>query len=828
MLANYLKLAVRNLIKNKLFSLINIAGFAISMACVVLILLFVSHELNYDRHWAKSDRTYKVMTSFLPNASYAGLEIAMSGSIIAVLLEQEFPQVEETVRIVAGDNIILALPDTEINYSEPGVYFADASFPDVFDVPLVAGSWQLDQPAQLVLNETLAQKYFGDSDPVGQQLFVANSAPMTVTAVMQDLDDNTHLQANAIISMATAEAFFGQEYTNSWSNQSFHTYVVLSEGSDAQAMADAMPAFLQRHASDDPNDNTALDIMPLTDIHLHSHREYEMSPNGSLLTVYSFSALAAFILILACCNFMNLSTARSLRRAREVGMRKALGAQRRQLVQQFLGESITVACLAIVIALGLVEIVLPMFNATIALDVGLDYFGNPAVILGLFAMAIVVGLLAGSYPAAVLSSFTAISMLKGTATKGKKGVLFRQVLVVLQFSVSIALIISAIVVISQMRFTRSLDLGFTTDQVAVYRARGVEGLGAEFESLKQELLRHPDILAVTRSDLMPGDVTVDASGLRAQGAANAYFLSAVDVGYDYFETFDIEFVAGRPFSRERNDLYREPTPDDPVTEGSFVMNRAALNAIGLSVEEAIGAQVEEQLVAHEFDARVNGEIVGVIEDIYFESLHEEVQPLFFRLKEYPSQNAALPLYQRVVAQLNQMAVRFSGNNMNDALEHVDQVWRQFLPGSPVQYRFLNEKFAEIYAAEERQGTIFSWFSAAALFITGIGLYGLAAFVTEQRTREIGIRKVLGSTVLGIVVLLAKDFGRLVLIANLIAWPLAWYFMNDWLQQFAYRIDMGPWIFALAGFGALALAVIAVGSLALKAASQNPVRSLRYE
>jgi len=604
--------------------------------------------------------------------------------------------------------------------------------------------------------------------------------------------------------------------------------MVLSEGSDPQAMADAMPAFLQRHASDDPNDNTALVIMPVTDIHLRSHREYEMSANGSLTTVYSFSALAAFVLILACFNFMNLSTARSVRRAKEVGMRKALGAERRQLVQQFLGESVMVACMAIVVAIGLVELVLPMFNATIDLQVGLDYFGNPLVLVGLLAMAIGIGLLAGGYPAIVMSSFTAISMLKGTITKGKKGTFFRQTLVVLQFSISIALIIAAIVVLSQLRFTRSLDLGFTTDQIAVFRARGVEGLGTEYEAMKQELLRHPDILDVTRSDFMPGDLTVSASGLRAEGAANAYFLPAIDVGYDFFETFDIEFLGGRSFSSDRNDLYREPTEQAPTTEGSFIVNEAALSALGLELESAVGTQLEEQLLARDFQARVNGEIVGVIENIYFESLHEEVQPLFFRLKEYESQNAALPLYQRVVAQLNQMAVRFSGENMNDALEYADRVWRQFLPGSPVQRRFLDDKFAEIYAAEQRQGTIFSWFSVAALFITGIGLYGLAAFVTEQRTREIGIRKVLGSTALGIVTLLSRDFGKLVILANVIAWPIAWYLMNDWLQQFAYRIEMEPWIFALAGSGALLLAILAVGSLALKASNQNPIKSLRYE
>ncbi len=828
MIANYLKLTFRNLIKNKLFSMINIAGFAISMACVVLILLFVSHELNYDRHWEKSDRTYKVMTSFLPNASYAGLEIAMSGSIISVLLKQDYPQVEETVRIVAGDNIVLALPDTDIAYAEPAVVFADASFPDVFDVPLLAGSWQLDQPAQIILNETLAQKYFGDSDPVGRQLYVANATPMTVTAVMQDLDDNTHIAANAIISMATAEAFFGRDYTYSWTNQSFHTYMVLSEGSDVTAMINSMPEFLQRYASDDPNDNTALEIMPVTDIHLRSNREYEIRANGSLTTVYSFSALASFVLLLACFNFMNLSTARSVRRAKEVGMRKALGAHRRQLVQQFLGESIAVACMAIVVAIGLVELVLPLFNATIDLQVGLDYFGNPLIVLGLLLMAIGVGLLAGSYPAVVMSSFSAISMLKGTVTKGKKGAFFRQVLVVLQFSISIALIIAAIVVISQLRFTRSLDLGFTTDQIAVFRARGAEGLGTEFEAMKQELLRHPDILEVTRSDLMPGDLTASASGLRAEGAASAYFLPAIDVSYDFFETFDIRFLSGRAFSRDRNDLYREPTSQEPITQGNFILNEAAVAALGLDLNTAVGTQLEEQLLARDFEARVNGAIVGVIENIYFESLHEEVQPLFFRLKEYQTQSAALPLYQRVVAQLNQMAVRFSGNNMSDALDHADQVWRQFLPGSPVQRRFLDDKFAEIYAAEQRQGTIFSWFSVAALFITGIGLYGLAAFVTEQRTREIGIRKVLGSTALGIVALLSRDFGKLVVIANLIAWPIAWFAMNDWLQQFAYRIELAPWIFATAGTGAMLLAVAAVGTLALKAANQNPIRSLRYE
>lgn len=819
----YLLLALRNFAKNKMFSAINVGGFAISMACAVMMALYVSHELSYDRHWVKADRIVKIMTTFEPTPNYAGLDLAMSASIIAPLFEQDFEQVETTTRIVASRSMVLGHPDSDVVYNETGVYFADSTLPEVFDIPLVAGSWEqaLAGPAQIVINENLAQKYFGDSDPIGRTLVMGGRAPVRITAVMRNLEDNTHLEADAFMSMATAEAFMGPDYTRSWIRQDFHTYAVLQEGVSIDYLRNQIPAFLQRHAGDDPNDNTNLELMHVTDIHLQSHREYELSENNTVANVATSAALAVFVLIIASFNFMNLATARSTTRACEVGMRKTLGARRMQIIRQFLGESLLIALIAIVVAIGLLEIFLPAFSALLNLDFEFDYFSDPELLAGLLMLAVVVGLLAGSYPAFVLSSYSPLAMFKGEVTRGKAGALLRQLLVVLQFSISIALIIATLVVIWQLRYVNNADLGIDTEQVVIFQGSTATGMGTEWEAFRQEVERHPDIASVTAADLVPGEILVNSSGLQVEGATSSYVIPALNVDYDYFRTFDIEFLAGRAFARDRNDLYIEPSAEAPSTTASFVINATAARRLGLTPETAVGVTIVEDRVQTEFPARVSGQIIGVVEDVHFSSMREELQPMYFRLTEPAGRLTP-------VANFRKMAIKIAAADPDAALTHVESLWRQFMPSVPLQYAFLDQQLALQYDTQQREGTVFVWFSLIAISIAAIGLYGLAAFITEQKKREIGIRKTLGSTALGIVTLLSRDFGKLVLIANVIAWPVAFYFTRDWLQQFAYRVDLSLWFFLASGAFALLLAITTVSSLAMKAAKQNPVQALRYE
>ena len=822
MLRNYLLVALRNLAGHKLFSVINILGLTIGLACVMLIALFVRSEVGYDSHWQNADRTYRIMRNFNPPGGGAPLYLATNAPPVAPLLKLDFPQFEQVVRLM-DNTAVLNMNDSADSYYEPGLYFADPEVFEVFDIPLLQGNPQalFSGPFQVVIDESLAQKYFPAGGAVGGTITMSGNVPVRVTGVMANLPRNTHLDAHAFVSMQTAQAILG-ERMHSWGFNNFHTYVVAEPGYDMADFEALSPDFFRRHLGEDAPSFTSFSVIKLTDIHLRSQRDNELQDNGSAAVVLTFSAIALFILLIACCNFMNLSTARSVSRAREVGMRKVCGASRGQIAVQFLTESIVIAVLAVGVATLLVLALLPAFNALLGTSLSLNLFSNIWVLPSLCALAMGVGTLAGLYPALYLASFPAATILRGELTKGRSGVVLRKALVVLQFSISIVLVIASGIALAQLRYAQSLDLGFEKEHILVYRGSGQTGLGSDYATMKQELLRHPQIVSVTAANLMPGDQNTNADGIRFEGGGpESIGMGFLNVDFDFFATFDINFLSGRPFSAERGtDLVIEPDEQTPRTTANFIINELAAQQMGWSASTAEGKWLEN-VMDRGATRVVRGNVIGVVENVYFSSIREAIKPVYYRVMSSESTVNPFPNF-------GSMAVRVTGTDLDETLAYIDATWNRLVPGIPIQQSFLDADFQALYEGERRQGVILTWFSAMAIFIAALGLFGLASYMTGQRTREIGIRKTLGSTVGQLVGLLSKDFLILVCIATVLAWPLAAFFMNDWLDGFAYRVALSPVIFVLAGAGAVVIAALTVGLLVARTASNNPALSLRHE
>ena len=821
MLKNYFTIAIRNLISHKLYSAINILGLAIGLACVILIAIFVRYETNYDQHWSKADQIYRVVRTFKAGNGSPALYLGTNAPQTGPLLKADFPELEQVVRLW-GYRLLLGRDDAV--FYETGIKFADPEVFEVFDVTFIQGdrATALSEPFSIVLDESTARKYFGDEDPMGQSLMVENQMPMKVTGIMQDLPDNTHLRVDMFASLSSMAAVYGEDFLENWGSNNFHTYVLAPVGYDIAELEAQIPDFLTRHVAEDANDWTAFPIQPLADIHLTSNRDNEQKTNGSMTGIYTFSAIAFFILLIACFNFMNLSTARSAQRAREVGMRKVMGAGHRQLIGQFLGESILLSLLAMILAVAMVELSLPWFNSFIGLELTFNYFASPAMLLSLLALAILVGLFAGSYPAFYLSAFRPATVLKGDLTRGTQGVMFRKILVVAQFAISIALVIATAIVFSQMKFASEMDLGLDKEQIMVLRGAPSTGLGTSYDTMKQEFLKHPSITSVTGANLMPSEQNTNSNGVRAEGFdPEGRGMPYLSVDFDFFSTFGIKLLTGRVFSPERStDLWIPTSEENPKTSASIILNKLAAKQLGWTPEEALGKWFE---VAQEkgFAQSVRGPIIGVVDDVNFSSLREAVKPLYYRLKKSIDDGARFPNF-------GQMAIKFEAGKTTEVIEYIDAAWKNYLPAVPMNRSFIDDNFAALYQSEQQQGELFTIFALLAVFIACLGLYGLAAFTTEQRTKEIGIRKVMGGSVKDIVLLLTRDFSKLVLMSNLIAWPAAWFLMDRWLETFAFRIELGFAPFVLASIAALVIALLTVGGLAAKAAWSKPALALRYE
>ena len=820
MLRNYLTIALRHLSTHKLYSAINIVGLAVGLTCVILIATFVRHELSFDKSWKNSGSIYRISRDFYGGEGSPALFLAANAPQVVPLMKNDFPDVIEAGARIFGGRLLVARDDQA--FYESNFRLTDPDLFRIFDFEWQAGdpATALAEPFTVVLTESMAVKYFGDEDPMGQTLTVENQMPVKVTGVVADLPENTHLKFEFLASLETMRTAFGDGFFENWGSNNFHSYFLLREGHSIEELESQFVAFMNKHYREGADAWTGLTAFPVEDIYLKSDREFEYSPEGSMNAVYTFGAIALFILLIACINFMNLSTARSAQRAKEVGMRKVMGASHRQLVLQFLGESILLALIAVVIAVALAELLLPGFNAMIDRELSFPYLSDARVVAALIGLALFVGIAAGSYPAFYLSAFRPAPVLKGDFTRGAGGAVFRKILVVAQFAISIALIIATAIVFAQMRYAGGLDLGYQKEHVVVLQGSARGGLGSQWEAMRERFVANPQIVSATASNLVPGNQNTNSFGVRYEGGdPEGRGMPFMLVDFDFFETYDIDVLAGRTFSREfGTDVSIMPDEENPMTNGAYVVNRMAARQMGWSPDEAIGKWFEVAR-ARDFAQSVRGPIIGVVEDIYFESVHTAQKPVVYLIA--PPNLFGSP-WRRAAS------LRLTGTDIAATLAAIDETWAEMAPDLPLKRRFLDDSIEALYQDEARQARMFTAFSGLAVFIACLGLFGLASFTTERRTKEIGVRKVFGGSVMDIVRLLTGEFSRLVLLANLIAWPLAWYFMRDWLANFAYRIDMSPWVFLGSALLALVIAWLTVGGLAARAASVRPALALRYE
>jgi len=803
MFNNYLKIALRNLLKHKAYSFINIAGLAVGLACCLLISLYVKDELSYDRYHAKADRIFKVVTD--ARNPEKGSQFALTPAPLAETLVRDFPEVETATRLFTffGEGLVAY---GEKRFTEPRIYFGDSTFFNVFSIPLLAGDMKtaLARPNTVVLAQTAARKYFGEENPLGKTMAMNNGFDVQITGVMGDIPANTHFHCDFLISLATTRMSRNPSFI---SNINFHTYLVLRDGASPPALEEKFPEAIRLYASAQiatrfgqsyaerlaAGYETKWALVPITDIHLRSQREYEIEPNGNIATVYLFASIAAIVLLIACINFMNLATARSASRAKEIGIRKVIGSNRLQLLRQFLTESLLLSFLALLVALVLVELLLPIFNQLAGKQIETSFFANGTAIAILLGVTLLVGLLAGSYPAVVLSSMRPALVLKSASSVNKSGAWIRRGLVVFQFAISVALIAGTVIVHNQLGFILNRQLGFNKEQVLVIKR--ASALGQQRETFKQRSLQNPSVINAATSTTLPGKL-YGRSTYRASGAPaeNTYAMHEMYVDENFLPTLAITLSAGRNFSREF-----------ATDTSAVILNEAAAKLFGWA--DPLG-----QPLSQPGDSLWRANVIGVVKDFHFESLHRQIQPLVILHQ---------PFYQY-------LSIRVRPENIAATVQSVETLWREFVPQQPFEFSFLDQDFDAQYRAEQRTGKIFGIFATLAIFIACLGQFGLASYTIQKRTKEIGVRKVLGASVASIVGLLSKEFVKLVVIAMLIASPLAYYIMNRWLQDFAYRIDIGVITFVLAGSVALVIALLTVSFQSLKAALANPVEALRYE
>ncbi|WP_400077331.1 ABC transporter permease [Winogradskyella sp. R77965] len=792
MIKNYFKIALRNLYRYKGFSLLNITGLAIGMTAGFLVLLYVNFELSYDNMHDKGDSIYRVVATI--DTPSEKIEAGVTSWAVAPNIDKEFPEILKFARIV---NEEFTFVKGEDKFIEDEIILADSSFFEIFDFELIKGDIRnsLKNPYNLVISQSIATKYFGDNDPVGQNMIVEEfDTPTTVTGVMKDIPENSHIQADIIVSMSTYTAAPSTR-DEQWSNYRPSVYILTADGTNPKDLEAKFPDFLEKRTGDEMRESkmfVTLFLEPFKDVYLKSDRGSSIS--GSINNVYVFSIIGIFILLIASINFINLATARSVERAKEVGIRKVIGADKNQLGFQFIGESIILCIIAFFVAVGLTTLGLPYFNELAGKTVSIGVFADPINILYLFLMALLIGIIAGIYPAIILSSFKPISVLKGSFSTGSKGILLRKSLVVVQFTISISLIIGTIVIYNQMRFMQDQDLGFNKEHTVLLPIE----VGNSQEALRTSISKIPSVKGTALTSSVPGSGNSAAYSEieNQQGDLQIANLDLYFVNEDYIKQLGMEIVAGRDFSR------------DFASDSSqaMIINEKTVSLLGYAnAQDAIGANYQQW--------GSNGEVIGVVKDFNYRSLQEEISPLTMRLD--PTQTDII-------------TIKIEANNTAQTLASIESAWQSVMPSDPFEYYFLDELFNEQYEAEEQFEDLFLNFALLAIFISCLGLLGLAAYSTIQRKREIGIRKIVGASVSSIINLLSKEFIKLVGIAFIISAPLAWYFMHNWLEDFAYKIDIKWWMVVVAGLGSMVIALVTVSFQAIKAATANPVKSLRTE
>nr|WP_299071679.1 ABC transporter permease [uncultured Allomuricauda sp.] len=799
MLKNYLKIAWRNIVKNKVYSIINIGGLAIGLGCFLLITLYIIKELSYDSYHEKGDQIYRVLHhSNLEDTSSAWV---WGNAPVGPALKADFPEILEKVQF-SGQSAIL-LKYGENAFQENDCFYADAAAFDVFSWPLISGdpATALEAPYSIVITETTAKKYFGNQDPLGKSIEGvggrANDGNYTVTGVMKDIPENSHFSFDVLMSMGS----FYQSNPNIfdwWGYVDFYTYLLVSKNFDEKVFNSKIPSFLEKHIEETSDENFYnISLESLGNIYLHSKADRQPGIIGSLSNIYIFAIIGLFILIIACINFMNLSTARSLERAKEVGVRKVIGANRKGLIYQFFGESLVLVLLSSVLGLLLVFLALPWMSTL----TGLRFYTHDVIeiklLLFFFGTAILTAFLSGSYPALILSGFKPVSILRGTFRKSPQGANLRKGLVIFQFSLSIALIASTIIVYNQLGYLFNKDMGFDKEQQLVLDFNWDQDVISNMETIKSEFKAMPNVTSVSMSRTVPGS-HFPAAGTTveiASGEMKTFSPYIYEVDNDFIPHYNIEMVAGRAFSRD--------FPTDSI--GSLVINEAAVKAFGYSEPN--------EIIGKKFDQwGRQGTIIGVAKDFNYLSLHEEIAPLTLRQVPYGQY----------------FSLKLSSNDYYTTVSKIRQKWADLVPHRPFLYSFLDTSFNEQYQADIRFRKLFTIFSFLTIFIACLGLFGLVTYSALQRTKEIGIRKVLGAEVTNIIALISKDFIKLVGVALIVAIPFSWFAMDQWLNDFAYRIEIQWWVFVLAGMLALFITFFTISFQAIKAALVNPIKSLRTE
>ncbi|MBN3034190.1 MAG: ABC transporter permease [Bacteroidales bacterium] len=800
MFSNYLKIIRRNIIRQKGFYLINVLGLSVGIACSILIMLFVNFEMGFDKYHAHHNRIYRMAVDAVVGNTM--IYQTYTPAPLPEAMYREFPEIEKITRISGWSEVKTRYGDKV--FSEDRIFCVDSTFFEVFSFHMLQGDKHraLKEPYSIVLTRTMAGKYFGDRDPLNEVMRL-DTFNFKVTGVIEDVPDQSHFHFDFLVPLISFDGFYNG---TSWSWNNFRAYLLLSPHADYRELEAKFPDFVRKYMFEGnysyydemvaKGDKWEYYLQPLTDIHLNSDISGEFEANGNRTYINIFRVVAAFILVMACVNFMNLSTAKSTRRAREVGIRKVSGATRPKLVTQFISESIIIAMIGLLIGLLLAEISMPAFRHLTGRNLSLQFLDDPWTIPLLLALAVCVGIFSGSYPAAVLSSFQPVSVLKGGMNKSHGGWSLRNVLVVFQFAMSVFLLIGTMVVYQQLRMVQNKNLGFVKENVLVIRNAYL--LGEQSASFKNELLQHPDILHVAGAHRMPG-MRLNNNGFHAEGLEDGFSLNLLccDPGYDSVMQF--EMVQGRFFSR-----------DFPTDSGAVVINEAALHLIGWN--DPIGKKIDDGS-----ESRPKFPVIGVVRDFHYESMHEKIRPQAFMYMG--------GTYSR---QERFIALRITPGSLEKVIRFLENKWSDFSMELPFSYSVFEEDYNNLYRNEEQTRNLMVIFTILAIFIACLGLLGLASFMATQKTREIGIRKTFGATSRDVVYSFTKAFAKWVLIANVIAWPVAWFAMDRWLQHFEFRVAIAWWVFIVAALAGLVIAVLSVGYQSLKASWTHPVKALRYE
>lgn len=792
MFKNYLKVALRNILRQKGHSFINIIGLSVGMAVCLLLFLWVQYELSYDRFNEKADQIYRVVSQSGVNGKIR--RSAKTPAPLAPALSREFPWIQKAVRFAKIKFLVKC--NNKLFYED--IFFADPEVFDVFNFPLVNGDTKtvLKTPNSILISREMKEKYFGAENPIGKIINLDEWRNFKITGVFKNIPVNSHLRFDFLGSVL----YYRKDYLSKWGVYHYFTYILVNKNFTIDTFNEKMPQFVEKYIGKEKRDKYGITnlLQPLTSIHLHSNLRNDIETNSDIGTVYIFSAIAFFILLVACLNYVNLTTARFINRAKEVGLRKVLGATSPQLIKQSIGESLLFAFIALPLAVFLAEVFLPVFISLSGKPLSFNYFDNLFLLMGIVGILLFVGLVSGIVPALFISAFQPTESIKGMFKASPIVSILRRYLVVFQFSITIIFIICALIISDQLHYMNTHELGIKKENIINIHLKHNEEALLKYEILKHEFLQHPDVTSASASDFSPGRPRWKNNYWHEDMATKmSLSIGCIPADYDFTDTFKINIVEGRGFSRNF-------TTDE---KNAFIINESAVKEFGWQPASAIGKAFDVS------NGWKKGTIIGVVQDFHFNSLHKEIEPV------------VLFIEPQVFAYIS---VLIKPDHIPQTLEFLKNKWQKIIPGQPFVYSFLDEDFDSLYKIEFRLQKILMIVTILAIFIACLGLFGLAAFAAEQRTKEIGVRKVLGASIPGIALLLSKDFTKWVLISNIIAWPIAWYAMNKWLQNFAYRVGTSPWTFFLAGLLALLISLLTVSYKTIKTAAARPVEALRHE